>query len=460
MSTISWKVWGKAIWGITKGSIQCSSGMLKNGVERVFYRYSIALLCLAGGAFLSLKTRRQQRLARINSLMIKSIEQKENEITFHWKGELAPYNLYREGELVYSGSDTEVTDTGLLPGQPYSYTIEKKRAGNRPSKIIKIQTATAAKDKSSVNVLQDLIVTTIVTDSLVSMEWEPIEGIEEYSVYRNGERIAKVKDCRFIDNHVQANKDYTYSIQAARPLVLSEKKMSEEKFAIAGIIGFFKKGASEKEAVLERFNLTKRIGTIENVLKPVEQLSEETEWMVRYTTFLENKWLKNPNFFSPLRYFKGDNRGFDPDSQDYRTRADIRVNYNGQSPQVHLSRDVGKTKAYGWMRRLKKEETASEDGIKIETVNTTSEKVIVHLTHSVGNPLVTSPAIDYKVRALLFSNGFFDISGIHDQSPHHEIYIKNSSHPYWQPLHQAESKGLEWMSTTMADQFWRVSNFI
>ncbi|KZR56802.1 DUF3238 domain-containing protein [Pseudobacillus badius] len=425
----------------------------------MLYRYPIAAACLAGAAWLSLKRRRQQRLARINSLMIKSIEQKENEITFHWKGKEETYNVYREGELIYSGSDSSATDTGLIAGKTYLYTVEALDANKRVMERIKVQTATATKDKSAVNILQDLIVTTVVTESLISMEWEPIDGVEEYTVYRNGERLAKVREGRFIDYSVRADQAYTYSIHAVRPLLLSEKGMSEEKFAAAGIIGFFKKGATEKEAAFERFRLTKQIGSLRSVLKPEPPPSAETEWTIRYMTFLEDKWLKNPNFFSPLRYFKGDGRGFDADSVSYRTKADILINYDEEIPTIRLVKDVGQTKAYGWLRRFKKEDTASEEGIKLEKENVTKEKLFLQLAHSVGNPLVTSPAIDYKVKILLCKSGFFDISGIHDQSPHHEVYMKNSSQASWQPIHQAESKGLEWLSETMADQFWRLSNF-
>ncbi|KMY53368.1 hypothetical protein AC623_04695 [Bacillus sp. FJAT-27231] len=422
------------------------------------YRYSIAALGLAGSIFLSWRKRRQQRLARINSLMIKSIKQRENEITFHWMEGKGAYKVYREDELIYSGTDQEITDTGLVPGKTYLYTVKKMGPANQLANTIKIQTSTVTKDQNPANVLQNLIVTTIVTHSVISMEWEPIEGVKEYTVYRNGEKIAKVKDCRFIDDTIESDKDYHYSIKAARPLALSEKTMSEEKFAIAGIIGFFKKDTSEKEAVLERFSLTKQIGMVESVLRPREQASDRTEWAIRYTTFLTNKWLKNPNFFSTLRYFEGDGRGFDPEAPNYRTRADILINYDGRGPNVRLVKDVGKTKAYGWIRRFKEEETASAEGIQLKKSNVTNKEASIQLIHSVGNPLVASPAIDYKMHVRLYKNGFYDISGVHDQSPHQEVYLKNN-YTSWQPIHQAESKGLEWLSTTMADQFWRVSNF-
>jgi len=105
--------------------------------------------------------------------------------------------------------------------------------------MIKVQTSTAVEQKRSEHILQDLIITTVVADSFICMEWEPIEGISEYTIYRNGKRVARVKDCFFVDETVQNQEEYTYWIRAERPLLLSERDMSEEKFAAAGIIGFF-----------------------------------------------------------------------------------------------------------------------------------------------------------------------------------------------------------------------------
>ena len=57
-------------------------------------------------------------------------------------------------------------------------------------------------------------------------------------------------------------------------------------------------------------------------------------------------------------------------------------------------------------------------------------------------------------------DGTFDMTGFHDQAPHHEIYINREvKGADWMPIHQAESKGLAWMSRIIAWQYWRFSNF-
>ncbi|MBR8643875.1 hypothetical protein KEH51_01180 [[Brevibacterium] frigoritolerans] len=50
----------------------------------------------------------------------------------------------------------------------------------------------------------------------------------------------------------------------------------------------------------------------------------KTMWMVKEKKlaaalfhFLPEEWLKNPNLASKVPYFKGDNRGFDPESSRF-----------------------------------------------------------------------------------------------------------------------------------------------
>ncbi|HZG73526.1 MAG TPA: hypothetical protein VEY51_18465, partial [Chondromyces sp.] len=58
-----------------------------------------------------------------------------------------------------------------------------------------------------------------------------------------------------------------------------------------------------------------------------------------------------------------------------------------------------------------------------------------------------------------YQNGVIDITGLHDQSPYHEVYVKNENASSWQPIHQAKNKGLEWLAPPMANQLWRFSTF-
>lgn len=414
----------------------------------------------AGAAWMMRKRQGKRKEVQMTSSIVDSIEQKTDEITFLLSEKNRNYRVYRDNQLIYSGAHSRITDQSLTPATSYLYTIERTDTSGCMLDIIQVQTSTLPEERNERNVLQDLVITAAAGNSLIMLEWEPIEGVEEYIVYRNGKKMARITDCFLIDPSIRHDKTYTYLIKARRPLMLSERSNSEERFAAAGVFGFFKKGASEKEAAMEEFRIVKQFPPIEKLLRPEEKKTKENGWMLRYTTFLTNKWLKNPNFLSKYRYFAGDNRGFDPEAASYRTRADVTIRFAEDGLDVNLSSDIGTTKAYGWSKKFKEEGRASSDGIQMEETDRSDEKVSFRLSHAVGNPLmVTAPPVDYEVCASFYKRGHYDMTGTHDQSPHHEVYVRREGSDNWIPIHQARSKGLEWMAAPMADQFWRVSNF-
>lgn len=418
-------------------------------------RYVIPLLSLVGTALVVIGKKIQPKMAYPKSFPLQKISQKTDEITFHLRDGKGPFRIYREGELIYEGEDESFTDSGLNSGTTYLYTLEiGSRRGN--PEVLKVQTSTAVESKAAENVLQDSVQTTIISQSFVSMEWDPIDGVGEYCIYRNGKRIAKVKEPFFLDRWVGNRNQYTYWIHAERSMTESEKDFDEEKFLLAGLVGLFKK--STKEAVTEKYQITKVLDPLEDILRLEEEPDERKEWRFLYKTFLDKKWVKNPNVASPYRYFKGDGRGFDPSAVEYRTMAEVVVTADGTFTDVRLNKDVGETKGYGLLRNLKNEETASDEGIQLDDTEVDETKVSFVLKHSVGNPLVNSPAIDYHVWANFYHNGLYDIVGIHDQSPNHEIYLKYGTQRTWTTLHQSSSEGLEWMAEPMPAMYWRVCN--
>ncbi|WP_144460823.1 DUF3238 domain-containing protein [Siminovitchia fortis] len=412
----------------------------------MFRRYVIPLISLIGTALVMIGKRLQTKIAYPKNFPIKAVEQTTNEIIFHFKSEKGTFRIYREGRLIYEGEDESFTDSELAPGTTYLYTIEIGSRRGTPERM-KVQTSTAAEFRESENKLEDCIQTTVISRSFVGMEWEPIEGVEEYLIYRNGKRIAKVEESFFVDRWVRGQVEYTYQVYAERPLEDLEKDSDERESRVK------KKRAKDQNAAMEKFQMTKMLDPLEEILKSENEPFEKKEWQFLYKTFSGRSWLKNPNEASPYRYFKGEGRGFDPASKDYRSVAEIVVTPDGS--ETRLNKDIGTTKGYGMLRMLKKEETASDEGIQLEDIETGEEKVSFILNHSVQNPLDDLPAVDYRVRANLYRSGYFDIAGVHEQTPDHEVYLKHGVQRSWTTLHQSEDEGVE----RMAPMHWRVSNF-
>jgi hypothetical protein len=425
-------------------------------------RYSAVALGLVGAVYLISPKPKKQDAPPVPSFMLDFIEQKQDQITLAWPDIGESYRVYRNHQFIYSGSAPRLTDAKLIPGTIYMYTIECLDDQDETIEKIKVQTATAVSEKRTENVLADSIFTTVVTKGQVSLEWEPIDGIEEYTIERNGKTVGKARKCSFIDLEINSHEQYTYTIRAQRPLELSEQEASEGKSVIANMVGLLKKDASTKRTAVEEFEITTRLVPLKQLLendKKNASLTCHPRKLLRYTTFLPQKWLKNPNVASKHHYFKGDQRGFNPDAPRFRTRADVHLNMSEEAHPVELAKSVGTTKAYNWVRRFSEEGQADDDGIIVEKVFSTDEKISFQLIHSVGNPLVLSPAIDYEVNATFYRNGEIDISGNHDQAPHHEVYLKTGDSPEWETIHQARSKGLEMMAPPTANKLWRYTTF-
>ena len=374
------------------------------------------------------------------------VSQTPDRISLSWT-DTGPVRIVKDGKEVYSGIGDSFTDIGLEPGTIYSYMV-------KGDETLKIQTATAVeREEKNENIpLQELIVTTVIQESQVSIAWEPIRGVEEYDIYRNGNYAGTVMKPSFQDKYVDAEESYIYQIKGIRPLEPGSEEKSEKPSPVAKVIDWLKVKKDEDDMLVETFLIHKDIG------RPADHVNERVperplEYVLRYTTFLEDEWVENPNVLSKMRYFTGDGRSFDPDSDRYRTRADVKVT----SREVQLTRDVGASEGYTIDKELVKRETASDEGIVLKNVQADEEKVSFLLEHSVGNPLMPSPDIVYEVYASFYPNGLLDISGEHDEAPHHEIYLQHAGGE-WKPLHRSETRGLERLAPPTANRFWRYSN--
>ncbi|WP_230321465.1 DUF3238 domain-containing protein [Planococcus salinarum] len=396
------------------------------------------------------------------SLELELLEQTDTTIFFIWTNTGSTYRVARAGKLLYQGNDNSFKDEGLEPGELYIYTIEKLNLENKVIARFKLQTGTENHLDDFINRLQQITVSTIVSDSKTALAWGSIDGIASFDVYRNGILRATTEKNQFTDLHAEKDEAYTYWIHGKRPLEKSEETMRSEKSLLATFFGLVNRRSSQEKAAMEEFWIIKRIASREELLTehPTQKnLIGHPEWQLRYLTFLSEKFMPNPSPLSLNRFFKGDDRSFDPAAQDYRTLVDLHVCFNEDGASVDLSKDVGTTIAYNWRKKFRKADVASSAGIELKEVKEDDHKVAISLKHSVGNPLIASPDIDYQITANFYRIGVYDIIGIHDQAPNHEVYLKSHNNSDWSQIHKAEDKGLSWMAGPIASQYWRISNF-
>ncbi|WP_432362316.1 DUF3238 domain-containing protein [Sporosarcina sp. UB5] len=393
---------------------------------------------------------------------IKSVRHKHDLISFTWNDVGGFYNVYKDGEHLYEGSVPEFQDGDFKHGKFYHYIIERVK-NNQVVDVIAMQTSAFAEQKNVENPLQLLVMTTIVAKTQIALSWEGIKDVAAYEIYRNGAFIATTETNRFIDRDIDVTQSYVYMIRARRPLQKSEERLTSMKSAVSNLFGMLNPATTRTEAAIETFTTIKFIGKPSELLKPInereQQITNVDRWKFRYTTFLEDKWVRNPNPLSPNHFFEGDGRGFDPNGDGFRTRVDIELAYDEKGEPMTFTKEVGPTVAYDHLKRFRETARASADGITMKRTDHQKGESGFLLVHTIGNPLTTAPKIDYEVNAVFRRTGTFDMSGYFDPAPHHEIYLMKGRGEAWQPILQVESRGLAFMSGAIAYHYWRCSNF-
>lgn len=392
---------------------------------------------------------------------IKTVVHQADLIYFTWNDVGGTYNVYKDGEHVYEGTVPEFSDGDFKHAKLYIYSIERVENGEVVD-VIALQTSAFAEQKNKDNPLQSLVMTTVVAKTQIALSWEEMNDVEDYDVFRNDLYVTTVKNNCYVDRDFSLDETYRYMIRSKRPLLKSEDHYNVSKSIFSTAFGLFNPVSSKEATTIEKFEVTKWIAKPRELLTPVQDRIRRTNvdrWQFCYSTFLMDRWVKNPNIMSRNHYFKGDDRGFDVHGESFRTRVNIELAYDEIGAPLTFTKAVGRSLGYSRLKRLREQATASHEGIVLQRLDHRQEESGFFITHAVGNPLTPAPKIDYEVRAVMRRDGTFDMTGYHDQAPHHEIYMARGEGNEWLPIHRAESIGLAWMSEVIAWHYWRCSSF-
>ena len=378
------------------------------------------------------------------------------DITFTWSDVGGDYRVYKNEQQVYEGTAPEFSDGDLDPSHPFQYTIERVEDG-RVRDVIVIQTSVLTEVKEDEHPLQRLVITTIAAPTQIALSWERIKDVDKFDIYRNGQYVDTVTGNRYIDRETGLSDNVVYSVSATRPLIDSNQQMNVSKSIASKVYEVFTPSDPDNKPTEEVYTFSIRIRRRDELLKPVAErknMKEVERWKFRYSTFLVDDILKNPNLFSPLPYFTGDDRNFDPDGKSFRTRVDIEGEFIGGDGTLQFTKATGPTIGLNYLKRYKRHGHASVGGIEIERLEGKPSEIRFAIHHDVGNPLTASPPIHYEVTAQLDQQGNLDLVGYHNDAPHHEIYLAFDDEE-WRTVHRSESEGLAYMSGVLGDNYWR-----
>lgn len=166
----------------------------------------------------------------------------------------------------------------------------------------------------------------------------------------------------------------------------------------------------------------------------------------KYLTFIDAPFVAVPLFGCSIsnpgdKWFKGDNRGYDDSTPDFRTKIVVRVDWTiGGS--ISYNRLVHATNVY---RKLSNgsmvfvsDSLASNAGISVTKYQESNTLSHFRIKHDVSNPYCAfANSIYYDYRVYVARSGNYTMTGFNYDIPSHEAYIIDDDQAAWESIYQS-----------------------
>ena len=119
------------------------------------------------------------------------------------------YQVFRDGNLVSSPALATFTDTALVNGTTYSYTVKAVNQGG--SSVL--SDAVTAKPMPPLPATPTNL-SAIATNAQVSLTWNSVSGVLSYKVFRDGTQIANPVTNAYVDTSAVNGTTYSYTVKA------------------------------------------------------------------------------------------------------------------------------------------------------------------------------------------------------------------------------------------------------
>lgn len=197
---------------------------------------------------------------------------------------------------------------------------------------------------------------------------------------------------------------------------------------------------------------------------PASASSSAAKTYLRYQTFIPKPYVDAPEFACTLNdskkyLFAGDNRGFNPDSNAFKTRFQVTVDWLNKG-NLAVSRTVGTTRRYqsdgngNPILSTLETKTASANGMVLTNLQNSSTLVHYKLDHSVMNPMCSTLAADsirYETDVWIARSGAYTITNKFRLAPNHELYLKDSDQPDWTTLMQESTYSMDCLAKLISE---------
>lgn len=266
------------------------------------------------------------------------------------------------------------------------------------------------------------------SDNTLHIAWQPVSGADEYLIRVDDKQLEVTKGLSFISPRDAIRVGQILSVDA-----LDHDKSREE--ALLGTMSLIVSDRTLSQAVAAEAEAESVNGETSAAAAAGPATTE-----LRYITFIPDAWAPAPwpvcSGGGSSRYFKGDNRSWNANSNLYRTRSRVVMHWADDDLNTTHSA-VRSTQLYslsGGVYSLLETRTASSSGISYGFPQGTLPPWIARnarVVHSVANPFCWSvAAIDYQVEAWVVKDSgdtTVQMSGWHDRVPNYEFYYRNDT---------------------------------
>lgn len=176
----------------------------------------------------------------------------------------------------------------------------------------------------------------------------------------------------------------------------------------------------------------------------VAQSTSATRTRIRYQTFIGSPWvyaipvcLGNYINVQGITTFAGNDRGWDADSDSYKTRFDSIISW-GSNPSVKAEVSVGETRAYVGIPTFgipSGRATASSESMKLNTTVLSPTYVSFGIKQNVPNPFCFgADGINFDLHFYVRRDGVYTLTGNYLPVPFHEVYARDNVDPSWRQI--------------------------
>lgn len=182
----------------------------------------------------------------------------------------------------------------------------------------------------------------------------------------------------------------------------------------------------------------------------------------RYQTFIPGAEAPAPapvcaplstNAYEVLAHFLGDNRSWNADSESFKTRSDVVVDW-GAGGTITPDFSVGETTLivdYYYiippsLKTVVTKKTASAESMKLVRGAMSSSFVSFRISANVTNPLcwdLLTNGIFYDFAFYVHRDGTYVVDGTLLRVPNHELYSRNNVNSSWRTIFQTTNQGFE-----------------